>query len=69
MKVEKTIVHAKGAVKGWAAIVLIALACGGCATSAMKSSPFYSGSERVYTGKVEDRVNLWPLCRFDTRRG
>ncbi len=34
---------------------------GGCATSQMKSTPFYSGSERVYTGKPEDRVNLWPI--------
>lgn len=62
MKTETTVEELKGAARGWAAIVLIALACGGCATSAMKSSPFYSGSERVYTGKVEDRVNLWPLA-------
>ena len=33
----------------------------GCASPQMKSTPFYSGSERVYTGKPEDRVNLWPI--------
>lgn len=42
---------------GLAALALL----GGCATSQMKSTPFYSGSERVYTGKPEDRVNLWPI--------
>ena len=40
-------------------IVVLAAAVSGCATSSMKSTPFYSGSERVYTGRVEDRVNLW----------
>lgn len=42
-------------------IVLLVAAVAGCATSSMKSTPFYSGSERVYTGKPEDRVNLWPI--------
>ena len=42
-------------------IVLLAAAVAGCATSSMKSTPFYCGSERVYTGKPEDRVNLWPI--------
>ena len=41
--------------------VLLAMVLTGCATSQMKSTPFYSGSERVYTGKPEDRVNLWPI--------
>ena len=26
--------------------------------SVMKSTPLYGGSERVYTGRIEDRVNL-----------
>ena len=42
---------------GLAALALL----GGCATSQMKSTPFYSGSERVYTGRPENRVNLWPV--------
>ena len=42
------------------AAVLAALATG-CATSQMKSTPFYRGSARVYTGRIEDRVNLWPI--------
>ena len=36
----------------------------GCATSTMKSTPFYGGSPRVYTGRVEDRVNLWPFAYY-----
>ena len=42
-------------------IVLLVATVAGCATSQMKSTPFYSGSERVYTGRPEDRVNLWPI--------
>jgi len=37
------------------------LACAGCATPQMKSTPFYTGDSTVYKGKSEDRVNLWPL--------
>jgi len=45
---------------------LIPLASGlvllaGCATSQMKSTPFYTGDSHVYTGNAEDRVNLWPI--------
>ena len=43
---------------------IVLLAAAGCATSSMKSTPFYSGSERVYTGRVEDRVNLWPFAYY-----
>lgn len=39
-------------------------ACAGCATKEMKSTPFYTGSEVTYTGRVEDRVNLWPLAYY-----
>ena len=45
-------------------IVMLAAAVSGCATSSMKSTPFYCGSERVYTGRVEDRVNLWPIAYY-----
>ena len=41
--------------------VLLAATVAGCATSPMKPTPFYGGSERVYTGRVEDRLNLWPV--------
>ena len=34
----------------------------GCATKEMKSTPFYEGSDVVYTGKPEDRVNVWPIA-------
>ena len=45
-------------------IAFVLLSVTGCATSQMKSTPFYSGSERVYTGRVEDRVNLWPFAYY-----
>ena len=35
---------------------------GGCAMKEFSSSPLYSGSEEIFTGAVEDRVNLWPLA-------
>ena len=45
-----------------AAIVIAAAAlAAGCATKEMKSTPFYEGDEGAYTGRAEDRVNLWPL--------
>ena len=34
----------------------------GCMTEQMKSTPFYEGNDVTYTGKPEDRVNLWPLA-------
>ena len=34
----------------------------GCATKEMKSTPFYEGSDVTYTGRQEDRVNVWPLA-------
>lgn len=36
----------------------------GCATSQMKSTPFYTGEGAAYTGKIEDRVNLWPFAYY-----
>ena len=42
------------------AFALLLLA--GCATKEMKSTPFYEGSEVVYTGRPEDRVNVWPVA-------
>ena len=40
---------------------LAALLCG-CATKEMRSTPFYEGDESSFTGRIEDRVNLWPLA-------
>ena len=34
----------------------------GCKTEQMKSTPLYEGHDVVYTGALEDRVNLWPLA-------
>ncbi len=42
---------------------LLAL-CAGCATKEMSSTPFYTGHEVTYTGRVEDRVNLWPVAYY-----
>ncbi len=48
-------------------IVLLAAAAYGHSPfdcSVMKSTPLYGGSERVYTGRIEDRVNLWPIAYY-----
>lgn len=57
-------------------ILLFALALAGAAcgdfnlgASMMKSTPFYSdaasgSTSRTYTGRIEDRVNLWPLAYY-----
>ena len=42
------------------ALALLLLA--GCKTKEMKSTPFYEGSDIVYTGRPEDRVNVWPVA-------
>lgn len=44
-----------------AAALLAALLCG-CATKEMRSTPFYEGADSSFTGRIEDRVNLWPLA-------
>lgn len=36
----------------------------GCATTAMKGTPFYTGEWPERTGLVEDRVALWPLVYY-----
>ena len=38
-----------------------AMLLGGCAMKEFSSTPLYSGHEMKFTGRVEDRVNLWPL--------
>ena len=43
-------------------IVLALALLAGCATKEMKSTPFYEGSDVAYTGKPEDRVNVWPIA-------
>ena len=46
-----------------AVVALAALAvAAGCKTKEMSSTPFYEGDEGIYTGRAEDRVNLWPLA-------
>jgi hypothetical protein len=44
-------------------LVITALG-GGCASSQMKGTPFYTGEYSVRQGPVEDRVNLWPLLYY-----
>jgi len=36
----------------------------GCATRAMKGTPFYTGEYEVRQGPPEDRINLWPLLYY-----
>lgn len=36
----------------------------GCATRAMKGTPFYTGEYSIRKGPVEDRVNVWPLFYY-----
>ena len=45
------------------AMIALAIALlAGCATKEMKSTPFYEGSDVVYAGRPEDRVNVWPIA-------
>lgn len=43
---------------------LFALLGGGCATQAMKGTPFFTGEYEGRLGPAEDRVNLWPLFYY-----
>jgi hypothetical protein len=43
--------------------VVIAIG-GGCSSTQMKGTPFYTGEYSVRRGPVEDRVNLWPLLYY-----
>jgi len=36
----------------------------GCATRAMKGTPFYTGEYSIREGPAEDRVNLWPALYY-----
>lgn len=49
-------------------MLLVVLFCGviagGCATSAMKGTPFYTGEYKTRVGTPEDRVNIWPLVYY-----
>ena len=44
------------------ALICMALFFAGCKTEQMKSTPFYQGDDITYTGKQEDRLNLWPVA-------
>ncbi len=37
---------------------------GGCASSQMKGTPFYTGEYALRQGQAEDRVNMWPLLYY-----
>lgn len=50
--------------RGLIAGAALALLSGGCASTAMKGTPFYSGEYAVRQGPVEDRVNVWPLLYY-----
>jgi len=50
------------AFKTFSALLLLFFA--GCATNAMKGTPFYTGEWEERTGPVEDRVALWPLVYY-----
>jgi len=45
-------------------MALLLLAGGGCATQAMKGTPFYTGEWEQRSGPVEDRVALWPFVYY-----
>lgn len=47
-----------------AIVVLVAALLGGCKTTAMKGTPFFSGEYTTRVGAPEDRVNLWPLLYY-----
>jgi hypothetical protein len=42
----------------------LVLACGGCSSTQMKGTPFYSGEYGTRTGPAEQRVNLWPVMYY-----
>ena len=42
--------------------VLGMMLLGGCAMKEFSSTPLYSGHEVKFTGRVEDRINLWPAA-------
>jgi len=45
-------------------MAVLVVAGGGCATQAMKGTPFYSGEWEQRSGPVEDRVALWPFVYY-----
>lgn len=47
-------------------LICLALSFGGagCATTAMKGTPFFSGEYSKRLGPPEDRVNLWPILYY-----
>lgn len=52
----------------WAGLLSL-LMWTGCATTAMKATPFYTGERTVYRGDAADRVNLWPLAYWQDPAG
>jgi hypothetical protein len=46
---------------GAAALLLL---CGGCSTTEMKGTPFYTGEYAKRTGPAEQRLNVWPFLYY-----
>ena len=47
-----------------AALALLSLLSAGCATTAMKGTPFFTGEYEKREGPPQDRVNIWPLMYY-----
>ncbi len=45
-------------------MLVLTVASGGCATQALKGTPFYTGEWEQRSGPVEDRVALWPIVYY-----
>lgn len=56
--------HKRSLVVSAALLCLVVVLCGGCASTQMKGTPFYTGEYSVRRGPAEDRVNLWPLLYY-----
>ncbi len=51
--------------KRWALLLSFGvLLLGGCSTTSMKGTPFYTGEYEQREGPAADRVNLWPLLYY-----
>lgn len=61
MKLWKKYMERGKTMFAWAGLLSL-LVWTGCATTAMKATPFYTGEQTVYRGNAADRVNLWPLA-------
>lgn len=51
-------------VAGCCALVMVALLAGGCASTAIKGTPFYTAVDEKPAGPPEDRIWAWPLVYY-----